>query len=315
MKNDNTLFEAISYLNDLVITSDEFMKAYKGIQQCAERSVAYKEPIGSMLLSEGGLGKTTLCHAIIAQMPRSTKIEDDRKKNIIPAFYVEVPSPATVKSLAITMLNKLGDPSYDIGTTKYLTSRLTYLLLQCETKLVFLDEFHHLFDRKLTSTRMNITVGSWIKTLVNETGISFCLVGLPPFADLIQVDTQIARRFPFHYKLSPLTLGKKDTYGTIYLFLHEIANKAFEHNTRFEPELDSDLLGLQIFAATKGYHSYVMSLVRESIVIALKENRSIVTQNDFSQAWELGITLFISDFKQDPFSMPFAKLIARIKGI
>lgn len=315
MEKDNTTFEATSYLNDLVITSDEFMLAYKGIQQCAERSIAYKEPIGSMLLSEGGLGKTTLCQALITQMPSSIKIENDRKKRIIPAFYVEVPSPATVKSLAITMLNKLGDPSFDIGTTKYLTSRLTYLLIQCETKLVFLDEFHHLFDRKATSTRMNITVGNWIKTLVNETGISFCLVGLPPFADLIQVDTQIARRFSFHYKLSPLTLGTKDTYGTIYLFLHEIAKKAFEHNTSFDPELDSNLLGLQIFAATKGYHSYVMSLVRESIVIALKDSRSIVTQNDFSQAWELGITLFISDFKQDPFSMPFAKLIAGIKGI
>lgn len=125
MAKDNTTFEAVSYLNDLVITSDEFMLAYKGIQQCAERSIAYKEPIGSMLLSEGGLGKTTLCQTLIAQMPSSIKIENDRKKRVIPAFYVEVPSPATVKSLAITMLNKLGDPSFDMGTTKYLTSRLT----------------------------------------------------------------------------------------------------------------------------------------------------------------------------------------------
>lgn len=315
MVKDNTTFEAVSYLNDLVITSDEFMLAYKGIQQCAERSVAYKEPIGSMLLSEGGLGKTTLCQALIAQMPSSIKIENDRKKRVIPAFYVEVPSPATVKSLAIRMLNKLGDPSFDMGTTKYLTSRLTYLLIQCETKLVFLDEFHHLFDRKATSTRMNITVGNWIKTLVNETGISFCLVGLPPFAKLIQVDTQIARRFPFHYKLFPLTLGTKDTYGTIYSFLHEISNKALEHDTAFSPELDSYLLGMQIFAATKGYHSYVMSLIRESIVIALEDGRSTVTQNDFSEAWKLGITLFISDFKQDPFVMSLAQLASGIKGV
>lgn len=314
MENNNN-FESVSYLKDLVITSDEFMNAYIGIQQCAERSIAYNEPIGSMLLSEGGLGKTTLCRAVIAQMPNSVKIEYDRKKSIIPAFYVEVPSPATVKSLAITMLNKLGDPSYNTGTTKYLTSRLTYLLIQCETKLVFLDEFHHLFDRKLNSTRMNITVGNWIKTLVNETGISFCLVGLPQFAELIQVDTQIARRFPFHYKLSPLTLGTKDTYGTIYLFLHEIANKVFEHNTSFSPELDSYLLGMQIYAATKGNHYYVMSLIRESIVIALDDGRSIVTQNDFSHAWALGITLFISDFKQDPFVMNLAQLISGIKGV
>ena len=34
------------------VTRDEFMQAFNGIQQCAERSIAYKEPIGSMLLAK-----------------------------------------------------------------------------------------------------------------------------------------------------------------------------------------------------------------------------------------------------------------------
>jgi hypothetical protein len=276
MQSNKSIFERISHLNDIVITSDEFMNAFNGIQQCAERSVAYKEPIGSMLLAKGGLGKTTLCHTILSHMPRSYKIEEDRKKTIVPAFYVEVPSPATVKSLAITMLQKLGDPTHLSGTTSYLTNRLIYLLMQCETKLVFLDEFHHLFDRKPTSTRMNVTIGNWIKTLVNETGISFCLVGLPEFTDLIQVDSQIARRFSYHYKLNPLTIGTKNSLGTIYPFLGEIARRASEIQITFSPMLDSHLLGIQLFAATKGYHSYVMSLIRESIAIALKDGRNIV---------------------------------------
>jgi hypothetical protein len=108
MISNQSIYEHVSQLNEIVITSNEFMQAFNGIQQCAERSIAYKEPIGSMLLAKGGLGKTTLCNTIVSQMPRSIKIEKDRKKTIIPAFYVEVPSPATVKSLAITMLHKLG---------------------------------------------------------------------------------------------------------------------------------------------------------------------------------------------------------------
>lgn len=313
MINTKSIYERVGRLNNIVITSNEFMQAFVGIQQCAEKSQAYKEPIGSMLLANGGLGKTTLCNTLVKHMPRSFKIEADLKKTIIPAFYVEVPSPATVKSLAITMLEKLGDPTHLTGTTTYLTSRLVYLLLQCETKLVFLDEFHHLFDRKLTSTRLNVTIGNWIKTLVNETGISFCLVGLPEFAELIEVDSQIARRFPYHYKLNPLTLGTKESPGTIYSFLNEIAHRASEIQISFSPRLDSISLGMQIFLATKGYHSYVMSLIRESIVIALNNDRDIVTVNDFSLAWQLGITFFISKQKNNPFDMSSTQLLSTLK--
>lgn len=65
---------------------------------------------------------------------------------------------------------------------------------------------------------MNRTTGNWIKTLANKTGISFCLVGLPEFVPLLQVDSQIARRFPFIYKLNPLMIEDSDGYGTLYAF-------------------------------------------------------------------------------------------------
>lgn len=313
MISNQSIYEHVSQLNEIVITSDEFMQAFNGIQQCAERSIAYKEPIGSMLLAKGGLGKTTLCNTIVSQMPRSIKVEKDRKKTIIPAFYVEVPSPATVKSLAITMLHKLGDPSHHTGTTSYLTDRLGYLLQQCETKLVFLDEFHHLFERKATSTRLNITVGNWLKTLVNETGISFCLVGLPEFAELIQVDSQIARRFPFHYQLNPLTLGTQTSPGTLYPFLKEVSHRASEIQISFSPDFDNFQLRVQIYTATKGYHAYVMSMIRESMAIALAKNRNTITINDFIQAWNLGITSFISKQITNPFEMSLSSLASTLK--
>ncbi|WP_443612802.1 TniB family NTP-binding protein [Acinetobacter pseudolwoffii] len=313
MEKFDNYFEQISSINNIVVTSDEFMTAFQGIQNCVKRSIAYKEPIGSMLLAKGGLGKTTLCKTIVSQMPKSTKIEEDHKKIIIPAFYVEVPSPATVKSLAITMLHELGDPTYNSGTTSYLTDRLSYLLSMCETKLVFLDEFHHLFERKQSYTRMNVTIGNWLKTLVNQTGISFCLVGLPEFAELLQVDSQIARRFPFIFTLNPLYIESSQGHGTIYAFLNEIARKMAQKNISFSPPLDNPLMGMQIYTATQGYHSYIISLIRESIVNALNEGRLIVNKSDFSTAWELGITDYISKPNSDPFKMSSSQLAMKVR--
>lgn len=314
MEKFDNYFEQISSINNIVVTSDEFITAFQGIQNCVKRSIAYQEPIGSMLLAEGGLGKTTLCKVIISQMPKSIKIEKDHRKTIIPAFYVEVPSPATVKSLAITMLHELGDPTYNSGTTSYLTDRLSSLLSMCETKLVFLDEFHHLFERKQSYTRMNVTIGNWLKTLVNRTGISFCLVGLPEFAELLQVDSQIARRFPFIYTLNPLYIESTQGHGTIYAFLSEIARKIAQQNISFSPPLDTPLMGMQIYTATRGYHSYIINLIRESIVNALNEGRIIVNNNDFSKAWELGITDYFSKLNSDPFKMSLSQLTMHIRG-
>lgn len=314
MEKFENSFEKIRSINNIVITSNEFMTAFTGIQDCVKRSISYSEPVGSMLLAEGGLGKTTLCKAIISLMPRSEKFEKDYRKLIIPACYVEVPSPATVKSLAIMILRELGDLSCEngYGTTEYLTSRLIHLLAQCETKLIFLDEFHHLFERKPTSTRMNRTTGNWLKTLVNRTGISFCLVGLPEFVPLLQIDSQIARRFPFIYHLNPLTVDSSKG-GTLFAFLAEISRTLERQNLSFEPALDTQLVGLQIQLATNGYHSYVMSLIKESITHALNDGRQVIDSNDFSYAWNLGITLYISKQTKNPFEMNISQIISLMK--
>jgi len=52
MEKFDNYFEQISSINNIVVTSDEFMTAFQGIQNCVKRSIAYKEPIGSMLLAK-----------------------------------------------------------------------------------------------------------------------------------------------------------------------------------------------------------------------------------------------------------------------
>lgn len=309
------IYERIAPLNNIVIASSEFMSALQGIINCMERSQAYGEPVGSILTSLGGLGKTTLCRTILSQMPKNTRKMEGYDKTIIPAFYTEVPAPVTVKSLASTMLQKLGDPTHLHGTTDQLTNRLIYLLDQCETKLVLLDEFHHLFDRKSAATKLNINVGNWLKNLVNKTGISFCLIGLPEFVDLLEVDSQIARRFQHRFKLSPLSIGTIKNPDGLYHFLNQLALQAQERtHITFNSDLDSHLLGMQIFLATSGFHAYVMALVRESIAIALSDGRTVVTVNDFSCAWHMGITSFISLAKTDPFQMSLAQLATVLRS-
>ena len=73
-------------------------------------------------------------------------------------------------------------------------------------------------------------------------------------------------------------------------------------------------MGMQIYTATLGYHSYTISLIRESIVNALNEGRLIINKSDFSSAWQLGITDYISKLNSDPFKMSLSQLAVKVRG-
>ncbi|MEE9885520.1 TniB family NTP-binding protein [Acinetobacter baumannii] len=312
--NNKSIYERVAQLNQFVIRHPEFDHAFNSIQECMKKSTAYNEPIGSLLLADGGLGKTTICKAIVKQMPPSTRIDGAYEKTITPTFYAHIPSPASVKSVAGNLLQQLGDPNPLSGSAAQMTTRLCKLLEQCETKLVFLDEFHHLFRFQKTSTKLNIIICDWIKSLVNETKISFCLVGLPQFAPQLEMDSQLARRFQYHFHLHPLTLGSYDSKGIIFPFLAEIENQTkVRCNVSFEDKLDSPLLAQQIYAATNGNPSFIKSLLRDSILYALKDFREIITSDDFSKAWQQGTTAQVSLTKMDPFKMSLSVLASQIR--
>lgn len=315
MMNKLDALELSKKLNNMVITSSEFTKAYDGITSCSAQTRAYQKPIGSLLIAEGGLGKTTLSQSILKKNPCYEKQEDGYTKRVVPVFYIQIPSPATVKSVAGMMLKALNDPAPLSGTTAQMTERLCYLLKLCETELILMDEFHHLFDMQKVSRKMNIDVCNWIKTVTDSTNISSCLIGLPEFAPLLQIDSQLARRFPLTFKLSRLNIGSTQLPGTLYGFLSQVEQNIEKRLTlKFLPRLINPLFVLQIYASTKGYHHYIISLIREALLFALLADSDVITQQHFSLAWDKGITSYTNMTTQNPFHMDTSKLVQRMKG-
>lgn len=301
MRSINSL-QRVALLDKVVIPHPAWMHAMQGIQDCVSKSEVYREPVGSLLLSEGGMGKTTVCRAILAQMPHTTKIEQGQEKTIIPAFYAEVPSPATVKTVAASLLTKLNDPSPLAGNTAQMTQRLCKLLTACETKLVLLDEFHHLFDIRQTRTRINHNVCNWIKSLVNETKVTFCLVGLPQFAPILAIDSQLGRRFPLEFALSALRVGTSTESGPLLPFLTQI-KQTLLNKLQFQavPHLDRYDIALQVYAATGGSPAFIMALTKEAARFALDAKTNLLTLEDFALAWSTGITAKASLCRDNPF--------------
>lgn len=315
MKNIKPILNKIKKFMEIIVVSNEFDEAYKGILLCSEKTKAYKQPFGCLLLSKGGLGKTTICRTIVKENKPFYRSDNYFKKHIIPVFYIEIPSPVTVKSVASCMLQALNDPAPFLGNTAELNYRLVTLLRECETKLIFMDEFHHLFDLQTSTKKMNKVVCNWIKTLVNETNICFCLVGLPEFESLLKVDSQLARRFSKTFILNPLRIDKVNECGTLHLFLMQISkNVEYFLNIRFDPPLNNALLSLQIYIATSGYHAYLMLLIESCIYQVVNNEQDIITTDHFSVAWEEGVTAYVSRIKANPFKLDMATLSTALRG-
>ncbi len=60
MEKFENRFERIRFINNIVITSNEFMTAFTGIQDCVTRSISYSEPVWKHAAGRGRIRKNNL---------------------------------------------------------------------------------------------------------------------------------------------------------------------------------------------------------------------------------------------------------------
>jgi Cdc6-like AAA superfamily ATPase len=158
--------------NALLIRYPRFNQLVSHIQLCREMSQIAGEPQCLILEGQPGTGKSTLVQSYAATWARYETAHGTK----LPIFYVETPSPATVKGLAARLLQALGDPAADHGTLWSMNTRLVHFIHTCEVQLIILDDFHHLIDTE--TNRVLNQVADWLKVLIKETQVPFLVVGV-----------------------------------------------------------------------------------------------------------------------------------------
>jgi len=152
-----------------------------------------------------GAGKSTLVQDYARVFPRFLTDEGVQ----IPVFYMETPSPVTVKGMAAAMLEQLGDPAAHRGTQWSMNSRLIRLMIACRIEIVILDDFHHLIDCE--TNRVLAKVSDWLKVLIKETGLPFLVVGIEGTVErILDVNPQLSRLFAAREALEPFKWDMSD---------------------------------------------------------------------------------------------------------
>ncbi|PKN89424.1 MAG: transposase [Deltaproteobacteria bacterium HGW-Deltaproteobacteria-1] len=280
----------IRHIENTIVLSPSFKQAIAMIRECHERSKLTTEPKCMLLIGNTGYGKTTIANHYVGQYARVVS----KDGTTVPVFYSMIPSNATIKGLACRLLEDLGDPLYDRGTTINMTSRLCRLIKECKVELIILDEFQHLIDRD--SDRVLRSTADWLKDVLNRTKVPIVLMGMPNANSILTVNPQLMRRFANICELKAFNWNPVKERDDFLRFLIMIEKATFFPQPSI---LHSNEIALRIFCATKGVVSYIKKLISKAAEIAYVKNLDRVTTEALALAYNDELAL--SNTMSNPF--------------
>lgn len=241
--------------------------------------ISQTSPTANIMVLHGksGSGKTTVAKEFYGQVQDAVKVEG----NDMAAIYLSAPSKCTPKALAADLLVKLGDPYADRGTLEQMTRRVVGFINERNVSLVVLDEFQHFM--KTENQKVLYDAADWLKSITNQVGCPFLLVGLPNTLDVIDANEQLERRTTDRVELSHFPYKTEEDrvrFRTILaLFSQEL------------PFPETDFLVAPVFAeklhsATDGLIGWVVRLLRAASALALRSDERHLEPKHFSAAFQ-----------------------------
>lgn len=291
--SDDTLATPVGRANMLLIRYPRFNQLVSHIQLCREMSKIAGEPQCLILEGQPGAGKSTLVKSYAATCARYETVQGTK----LPVFYVETPSPATVKGMAARLLQALGDPAADHGTLWSMNARVVHFIRTCEVQMIILDDFHHLIDTE--TNRVLSQVSDWLKVLIKETQIPFLVVGVEgTVSRILEANAQLSRLFAIREVLCPFPWDSQDP-ETIKEFSTFVAFAERLIGVPLSTEIPQEELLYRLHYATNGVVGNVMNLLRYAVVLAQQQSVETLTLDVLTAAFNMRLAAHVH--KRSPF--------------
>lgn len=197
------------YVLDLTIYTDEFMRAVASIETTMARAGEVSAPGGTIVIGEGGTGKTF----ILTRMLRRYPARQSKLKSFVPVVTIQLTERPTTEDVKTAILKSVGHA----GPLKLLSSSeraedVKHALIQCRTHALLIDEAHHLQLTKgarRNADRMSGPVGEYLISLYDSAKIGFVLLGKRSLADLFDLDRQLSSRWPGRITLTEYAFDQR----------------------------------------------------------------------------------------------------------
>lgn len=255
----------------------------------AIRQQSYSGIIGGSdsftIIGASGIGKSTAISRAISLITGNKVIEvDEPYTTIVPCLVVQCPFDSSVKGLLLEILRKvdeyLGSKYYENAmrvraTTDMLIGSVSQVALN-HIGLLIVDEIQNVVNSKHGKS----LVGA-LTQLINNSGISVCMVGTPESALFFEQAMQLARR----------SLGIQ--YGSMRYdaYFEEFSDVLFSYQfVRNETILTPGIMEW-LYEHSAGIISVVVSLVHDAQEIAILSGKECLNLETLNMAYQQRLSL------------------------
>ncbi|KPU61637.1 ATPase associated with various cellular activities family protein [Pseudomonas fluorescens] len=279
--------QVLKALEQCVVWHPSFARAHQLARKSMSTTKDRQAASSMMLIGDTGVGKSTLCEGIRRELNVDTQHDTGCSRVFIQhCLLVEVPPNATIKTLAIEVLTKLG--LTDRSRLEHMgTATLNQLILQrlitTQTQLIILDEFHRILDQGAIATKKMVC--RWVNQILNQATIPIVLAGLPTIETLIDTIAELSDRYPYRAHLRYFNFTDEASTAQFHKVIQLI-----DHNV-IEPAgfaqrviLTQEMLFKALCLATDGNFRHLNILLNDTLTLALKGEDNKLTLEEFARA-------------------------------
>ena len=237
------------------------------------------------IIGASGIGKSSAISRAITLMTENRIIEvENPHTKIIPCICVQCPFDSSVKGLLLEVLRKV-DEAIDSNyyqnalraraTTDMLIGSVSQVALN-HIGLLVVDEIQNVCNSKHGKSLVGM-----LTQLINNSGISICMVGTPESAVFFEQAMQLARR----------SLGLRYDvmdYGDSFKTFCEVLYSYQYVKQRTEI---TDAVTEWLYEHTSGNISVVVSLIHDAQEIAILNSREIFNLESLNEAYQQRLSL------------------------
>lgn len=237
------------------------------------------------ITGHSGLGKSLAINKAIEIITQNGIIETKNPyTRIIPCLVVQCPFDCSVKGLLLEILRKADETLNSDYYDKALRNRVTTdMLIGCVSQialnpigLLIVDEIQN-----VTNGKNGKALVGMLTQLINNSGISICMVGTPDSTPFFEQAIQLARR----------SLGL--SYGAMEYnqFFFDFCRTLFEYQYTSEQTEISDGIIQWLYEHSGGIISVVVSLIHDSQEIAILNGSERMNLDTLNEAYKKRLTM------------------------
>ena len=237
------------------------------------------------IIGASGIGKSSAISRAVSLIGGDTVIEvENPYTKIIPCVSVQCPFDSSVKGLLLEILRKVDEAlGSDYYSHAIRVRATTDMLIGCVSQvalnhigLLIVDEIQNVANSK----NGKHLIGA-LTQLINNSGISICMVGTPESAEFFESAMQLARR----------SVGLR--YGALEYddYFEKFCRKLWSYQYVGQPSECPAAAIAYLYAHSAGIIAVVVSLMHDAQQIAIERGTDTLNTNALKTAYEQRLAL------------------------